>query len=64
LLSNFALECIIKNAQGNTDRKTSLLICADDVNILHENVRKKNTEAPLIASNEFAPEIDAEENSK
>jgi hypothetical protein len=41
-LLNFASEYVIKKVQESIEWDTSLWVCADDVNVLCENIRKKN----------------------
>jgi hypothetical protein len=60
LLFNFALEYVIRNVRENQVRLKlneiyQLMICADDVNILGDNIdaKKKNTEILIDPSKEI-----------
>jgi hypothetical protein len=62
-LSNFALECAIRKVQKNSNGTHQLLVYADDVNLLGDNVDtiKKNTQILIGASKEVGLEVDTEE---
>jgi hypothetical protein len=68
LLVNFALEYAIRKAKENQEgltlnRKFQLLVYADDVNLLGDNVdtTKRNTETVIDASKDVGLEVNAEE---
>jgi len=65
LLINFALECAIRKVHRIQERlelngEHQLLACADDVNMLCENINtiRRTTRALLVASGEGFQEID------
>jgi hypothetical protein len=71
LLSNFALEYVVRKIQENKERQElngihQLLIYADDVNLLDENTNtiKKNNEAASDASKESGVEANAEKTKR
>ena len=67
MIFNFALEYVIRRVQVNQgilqlNRTHKLLVYADDVNILGENIHtiKKNTETFLLGSKETGLKVNAD----